>query len=51
MMKEREHGEEVVQHMETARRDFLGSCEQMKQVLVTSVKEELSGQLAQAIAR
>ena len=49
MVRERAASEDIVRRMEVAQHQFLESVGHLKQVLLTSVREELSGQVAHAV--
>ena len=51
MLKERNATDELVTRMEAAEKQFIQSVAQMKALVISSVREELGGQVAQAVNR
>ncbi|GFO25359.1 enhancer of mRNA-decapping protein 4 [Plakobranchus ocellatus] len=51
MLKERIATDELVSRMETTEKQFVQSVAQMKALIISSVREELGGQVAQAVSR
>ncbi|RUS79455.1 hypothetical protein EGW08_012796 [Elysia chlorotica] len=49
MLKERNAADELVSRMELAEKQFVQSVAQMKTLIISSVKEELGGQVAHAV--